>query len=72
LAIEHLLDDRAHPGREPDHRLIIRDGAVPADFRQRRGVSDRPALEQQIACAFLDEHGRAVVAVGPRVDGKEN
>jgi hypothetical protein len=45
---------------------------VPADFRQHRGVSDRPALEQQIACAFLHEHGRAVVTIGPWVDSKEN
>jgi hypothetical protein len=29
-------------------------------------------LEQQIACAFLNEHGWTVVAIGPWVDGKEN
>jgi hypothetical protein len=71
LAIECLLDDRSHPRREPHHGLIVGDGAVPADFRQRLHVGDCPALEQQVAGFFLDERGWTVVAIGSWVDCKE-
>ncbi len=43
----------------------------PANGRQGIRVGDRPALEQEVACLFIDEHGRAVVAVGVRVDSDE-
>jgi hypothetical protein len=68
LAIERLLDDRAHPRWEPHHGLIVGDGTVPADFRQRLRVGDCPALEQQVARFFLDEHGGAVIPTGVWVD----
>jgi hypothetical protein len=41
---------------------------MPGNFRERIWVSDRPALEQEVAGHFIDEHRRAVVAAGVRVD----
>jgi hypothetical protein len=71
LAIEGLLDDRSHPGREPYHGLVVSDGTVLADFRQSLSVSDSPALEQQVAGFFIDECSWTIVAIGSWVDGKE-
>lgn len=57
--------------REPDHRLVVRDRAVPGDGRQRIRVGDGPALEQEVSGLIVDEHRRAVVAAGLGVDADE-
>jgi hypothetical protein len=44
---------------------------VGARLGQRRLVGYRPALEQEVACLFIDEHRRAVVGVALRVFADE-
>jgi hypothetical protein len=72
MAMKRLQSDCPHPRREPDHGLIVRDRAVPADLRQGLRLGDGPALEQQIAGFFLNEHRRAVVPACVRVDRDED
>ena len=72
LAIKRLQDHRPHPRREPDHRLVVRDRAVPCDIRQDLRVGDRPALEKEVTSLLLGENRWTVVSRSIRVDRDEH
>src|SRR6516225_2836693 len=72
LAIERLQDHGPHPRGEPDHRLVVRDRAVPCDLRQDPRVGDRPTLEKEITSLLLDENRRTVIPRSIRVDRDEH
>jgi hypothetical protein len=72
VAIKRLQDYRPHPRREPDHRLVIRDRAVPRDICQDLRVGDRPTLEKEITSLLLDENRRTVIPRSIRVDRDEH
>jgi hypothetical protein len=72
MAIERLLDDLPHTRREPDYRLVVGDGAVLGHICEHLRVGHGPALEDQVTGFIVDEHGRAVVSVGSRVDACED
>src|SRR5215472_7579795 len=72
LAIKRLQDHRPHPCRKPDHRLVVRDRAVPRDIRQDLGVGDRPALEEEITSLLLGENRWTMISRSTRVDSDED
>jgi hypothetical protein len=69
---ERLQEDWPHPCRKPDHGLVVGDRAMPTYLGQHRSVGDGPALEKQVPGFLLDEHSRAVVAIGLGADRNED